>query len=131
MNNQQNLPLRESPSDHLFHLEAMNSGEARRLWRRAIKAAWGDRCAYCGATPIDNKSLTIDHVRPKSNGGEDRTNNCIPACKCCNADKGSEDWVQWYRAQDFYEAWREVQIRHWLATGNVLEQTPIPEDLAA
>ena len=109
----------------------MNSGEARRLWRRAIKHAWGDRCAYCGATPIDEKSLTIDHVRPKSNGGEDRTTNCIPACRCCNADKGSANWVEWYRAQDFYEAWREVQIRHWLSTGEVLEQTPLPDDLAA
>ena len=113
----------------------MNSGEARRLWRRAIKAAWGNRCAYCNHTPIDDASLrselTIDHVRPRSNGGEDRTTNCIPACRRCNQSKGSEDWVQWYREQDFYEAWREVQIRHWLSTGRVLQSMPLDDDMAA
>ena len=100
----------------------MTSGEARRLWRAAIKRAWGNKCAYCGATPIDDKSLTIDHVRAKSNGGEDTTSNCIPACPSCNADKGSLEWVGWFRKQDFYDAWTEVEIRHWLQTGDVLRQ---------
>ena len=98
------------------------------MWRRAIKQAWGDRCAYCDNTPIDDKSLTIDHVKPKSRGGEDRTTNCIPACKSCNADKGSLDWVDWYRDQEFYDSWREVEIRHWLSTGQVLRTMPLPED---
>lgn len=128
---QQNLTLRESPSEHLFHLEAMNSSEARRMWRRAIKHAWGDRCAYCNATPIDDKSLTIDHVKPRAKGGEDRTSNCIPACRRCNADKGSEDWISWFHKQDFYSEWREVEIRHWLSTGQVLRNLPLPEDEAA
>ena len=113
----------------------MNSGEARRLWRRSIKAAWGNRCAYCNHTPIDDDSLrselTIDHVRPRSNGGEDRTKNCIPACRRCNQSKASANWVDWYREQDFYEAWREVQIRHWLSTGQVLQSIPLDDDMAA
>lgn len=100
----------------------MTSGEARRLWRAAIKRAWGNKCAYCGATPIDDKSLTIDHVRPKSAGGTDSTTNCIPACQCCNQNKGSEDWVSWFRAQSFYSTWAEVLIRHWLSTGEILNQ---------
>ena len=108
----------------------MTSGEARRLWRRAIKAAWGDRCAYCGATPIDDKSLTIDHVRPKARGGEDKTTNCIPACRRCNANKGSADWVAWYREQEYYEAWREVEIRHWLSTGQVLNMLTVEDEAA-
>lgn len=102
------------------------------MWRRAIKQAWDDRCAYCDATPIDEKSLTIDHVRPRSRGGEDRTRNCIPACKSCNADKASEDWLEWFRRQEFYTTWREVEIRHWLSTGEVLSNLPLPgEDVAA
>lgn len=125
---QQNLPLRESPSEHLYHLEAMTSAEARRLWRRAIKAAWGDRCAYCDATPIDDKSLTIDHVKPKAHGGEDMTSNCIPACRRCNAAKGSQDWVDWFRGKEFYSDWREIEIRHWLSTGQVLRQLPVDAD---
>ena len=113
----------------------MNSGDARRLWRRAIKEAWGNRCAYCDHTPIDDDSLktelTIDHVKPRSNGGEDRTTNCIPACKRCNQSKGSEEWVGWFRDQDFYESWREVEIRHWLSTGDVLRRLPRKGDVPA
>jgi len=101
------------------------------MWRKAIKAAWGNRCAYCNSTPIDDKSLTIDHVRPRSKGGEDRTTNCIPACRCCNADKGSTDWSTWFRKQEFYSSWREVEIRHWLSTGEVLRNMELPGDEAA
>ena len=111
------LPLRATPSDHLFHLEAMNSADARRLWRRAIKSAWNDHCAYCNHTPIDDNSLTIDHVQPRSKGGKDSTSNCIPACHRCNQAKGSEEWISWYRRQEFYITWYEIEIRHWLSTG--------------
>ena len=99
----------------------MNSGEAKRLWKKAIKEAWEDRCAYCGRPPIDEKSLTIDHVRPRSRGGENTTSNCIPACKRCNHAKGSEEWVGWYRLQPYYSLEAEIRIRHWLETGNVLD----------
>ena len=99
----------------------MNSGDARRQWKAAIKAAWGDRCAYCGTPPIDDKSLTIDHVRPRSRGGEDRTTNCIPACRRCNHDKGSEAWLGWFRMQPYYTLEAEIRIKHWLKTGKVLD----------
>lgn len=99
----------------------MTSGEAKRAWKAAIKHAWDDRCSYCGGKPIDDKSLTIDHVRPRSRGGMDCTKNCIPACKRCNLAKGSEEWVSWYRLQPYYSLEAEVRIRHWLETGNVLD----------
>ena len=118
------LPLHERPTDYVFNMTVLNSSEAKRLWRAAIKEAWSNRCAYCDQPPIDDKSLTIDHVRPKSNGGEDRTTNCIPACRRCNADKGSTEWVAWYRLQPFYSLEAELRIRHWLKTG----QTQLPHD---
>jgi len=43
-------------------MTTLNSSQAKRIWRTAIKKAWNDRCAYCGNPPIDDKSLTIDHV---------------------------------------------------------------------
>lgn len=98
----------------------MTSGEAKRQWKAAIKHAWDDRCAYCGRPPIDDKSLTIDHVRPRSRGGENRTKNCIPACKRCNLAKGSEEWVSWYRLQPYYSLEAEIRIKHWLETGDVM-----------
>lgn len=45
----------------------------------------GNRCVYCGSR--DN--LTIDHVKPKSQGGRDSWDNLVAACQRCNAKKGS------------------------------------------
>ncbi len=42
-------------------------------------------CQYCGAT----KKLTIDHIIPKSRGGEDTWENMVVACSSCNAKKGN------------------------------------------
>ena len=115
------MQLPDCPDQLLYEMRAMTSAEAKRQWRAAIKHAWNDRCSYCGRPPIDDKSLTIDHVKPRSRGGEDRTKNCIPACKRCNQAKGSEDWLAWYRLQPYYSLEAEVRIRHWLETGDVLD----------
>ena len=125
MSNVAPFPLFERPQDYVFEMTTLNSGEAKRLWRAAIKQAWNNRCAYCDHPPIDDKSLTIDHVKPRAHGGQDQTTNCIPACKRCNADKGSErNWVEWYRLQPFYSLEAELRIRHWLKTG----EATLPHD---
>ena len=41
------------------------------------------KCQYCGKTH-SNKSLTIDHVHPKSKGGKHSWTNSVAACKRCN-----------------------------------------------
>jgi 5-methylcytosine-specific restriction endonuclease McrA len=41
-------------------------------------------CQYCGKT----KNLTIDHVIPKSKGGEDVWENVVSCCVRCNNKKG-------------------------------------------
>lgn len=111
------LPIHEKPLDYLFNMSALTRGEARRQWRQSIKDAWNNRCAYCGRPPIDDDSLTVDHVRPKSAGGEDRTSNCIPACRDCNQAKSSQEWVAWFRLQPTYTIEAEWRIRQWLAGG--------------
>ena len=44
-------------------------------------------CAYCG---VSSKSLTVDHVIPLSRGGKSNFENCVAACKGCNAKKGDK-----------------------------------------
>ena len=110
---------REMAQDYIYHLEAMNAKEAKRLWRKAIREAWDHKCAYCDCPPIDLRSLTLDHVKPKSKGGEDVTKNCIPACRACNAAKGSQDWIAWFRMQPFYSIEKEIRIKQWLHTGRI------------
>jgi len=43
-------------------------------------------CQYCGKK---TKTLTIDHVIPKSRGGSARWDNLVAACVKCNNKKGS------------------------------------------
>ncbi len=43
-------------------------------------------CQYCGRT---DRPLTIDHMVPRSKGGEDTWENLITACSHCNTMKGS------------------------------------------
>ena len=44
------------------------------------------RCAYCGD---QSRSLTIDHVIPRSRGGKTDFDNCVACCKTCNDKKGA------------------------------------------
>ena len=57
------------------------------LSRKNILRRDGHRCQYCGASSI---SLTVDHVIPKSRGGEDSWENLVSACIRCNNRKGSQ-----------------------------------------
>jgi 5-methylcytosine-specific restriction endonuclease McrA len=43
------------------------------------------RCAYCGA-----KADTVDHVVPRSRGGEHTWENCVAACSTCNHRKADK-----------------------------------------
>ena len=45
----------------------------------------GFQCVYCGRK---QKKLTIDHIVPKSRGGETSFRNCVACCRRCNAVKG-------------------------------------------
>lgn len=55
----------------------------RQQWD-AIKAAFGQKCAYCG---LKTRGLTQDHVIPLSKGGNHTASNVVPACKSCNCKK--------------------------------------------
>ena len=84
-------PLYQHPDYYLQNLIAMTSPEAKRLWRRSIKEHFDCTCAYCGET-YDINELTLDHVVPRSFGGEDLSSNLVPACRKCNQEKGSQHW---------------------------------------
>lgn len=46
----------------------------------------GHKCQYCGCT----KNLTIDHIIPRSRGGEDTWENLVVACMPCNTRKSDK-----------------------------------------
>jgi len=89
-------PLLPTPEHYLYNIITMTSSEAKRLWRRSIKEHFNCTCVYCGET-YELHELTLDHVQPRTFGGEDITSNLVPACLKCNQDKGSNEWKSWMR----------------------------------
>ncbi len=54
------------------------------LSRQNIFKRDNHRCVYCG----NHQNLTLDHVLPRSRGGNTSWTNLVTACKFCNAKKG-------------------------------------------
>ena len=101
-------------SDHyLQNLIAMQSAQAKKLWRKAIKEANNYECIYCGAKHHEH-DLTIDHVHPRTMGGTNITSNCVPACRSCNQSKGSQHWIEWFRDNFPPDPFRENRILQWI-----------------
>lgn len=57
-----------------------------------FKAMYGQDCFYCGK----EDSNTVDHLTPRSRGGEDRLYNLVPCCMSCNSSKGNRTPEEWY-----------------------------------
>ena len=58
----------------------------RKITRRAVLARDSWTCQYCGST---KSGLTVDHVIPRSRGGESIWENIVAACATCNRRKGN------------------------------------------
>jgi hypothetical protein len=50
-----------------------------------------DQCIYCG----DIKELTLEHILPRSRGGEDIPDNVVWVCQSCNSSKGDKRLYEW------------------------------------
>lgn len=58
-----------------------------RLNRQTLLARDEHRCQYCGRR-MPNSQLSMDHVIPRSRGGQTTWENVVCACLACNVKKG-------------------------------------------
>lgn len=58
----------------------------RKISRRALFARDGWRCQYCGT---ETGKLTLDHIVPRSRGGDSIWENVVTSCAPCNLRKGN------------------------------------------
>lgn len=56
--------------------------------REYVLEKWGRKCAYCD---VENVSLEVEHIHPRSRGGSNRPSNLTLACVPCNQVKGNQD----------------------------------------
>jgi len=59
---------------------------ALRPTRANIMLRDEDTCQYCGK---HSRELTLDHVIPRSRGGESTWENLVACCRACNGRKGN------------------------------------------
>jgi 5-methylcytosine-specific restriction endonuclease McrA len=85
-------PLRTATSTYtrphvirLLHYVRVPRTVKRKISRRALFARDGWRCVYCGAAT----HLTLDHVVPRSRGGDSVWENVVTSCAPCNLRKGN------------------------------------------
>ena len=63
---------------------------------RAIRERDGHRCVYCGQTAEQSGAhLHLDHLTPRSRGGEDTVANLVCACRRCNTARQDMTGPQW------------------------------------
>lgn len=69
----------------------------RDALREAIRVRDNFRCVYCGVTETDvGSKLTVDHIQPPLQGGDDSLDNTAYCCHPCNEFKNK----YWQTAPD-------------------------------
>lgn len=61
-----------------------------QIIRAKVFAQKGSQCAYCG-----RDASQVDHIIPRSKGGDDSLSNLCPCCARCNVEKGARTPEEW------------------------------------
>ncbi len=81
--------------------------------RARLAEAQNWRCCYCGVRMVHirtsngalpNDALTIEHVIPVRDGGDDTWENMAAACYWCNNRRGQYSGEEWVTIVDQYKA---------------------------
>lgn len=88
------------------------------LTRAALMRRDRHSCAYCG-----DKADTVDHVVPRSRGGEHSWENCVAACSACNHRKA--DRLLTELGWTLRRVPASPQGRHWRLLAVINELDPV------
>jgi 5-methylcytosine-specific restriction endonuclease McrA len=69
----------------ITYVRIPRDAHSRKITRRAVFARDGWSCQYCGTS---HGNLTVDHVIPRSKGGNSSWENIVTCCAPCNRRKG-------------------------------------------
>jgi CRISPR/Cas system Type II protein with McrA/HNH and RuvC-like nuclease domain len=91
------------------------------MTREEIFARDEYRCVYCGGIH-DVEELSVDHVQPRSRGGDRSRGNLVTACRACNVRKGRRRLATFFAEdQQAYNNFRRLAIHVWKRHLRVLE----------
>lgn len=98
---------------HIDGTELVPKKVTKHRFRKTIIAAWGGRCAYCDE--VLGRNATLDHIIPRSKGGETQATNLVACCLSCNSHKSSHPVFEWFIERAWYCPLREARLRRWIA----------------
>lgn len=81
-----------------------------------------DVCWYCGKKVENPKELTVDHIIPRSKGGDNSMDNIFLVCKTCNSSKRDMDVMEWFFTKREQFPPLEV-IAHYLKQINIFAES--------
>lgn len=104
---------------HLRRYERMRRPTIR-LTRKNLMLRDAHQCQYCARRPTV-RELNIDHVVPRSRGGQDSWENLVTACRLCNLRKA-------WRTPDeaSMRLLRTPAVPRWSTTTQILMAAPQP-----
>lgn len=83
-------------------------------WAEVLKF-FNHECAYCGS----REGLEQEHIVPVNKGGRYVIGNIVPACRSCNASKGSKNMQEWYSKSEVFDQERLEKIMMYSCKTNV------------
>jgi 5-methylcytosine-specific restriction endonuclease McrA len=75
----------------------MSGSEVKKAMRQLIYDKYGGKCYMCGINVIligdstNDAYMNIDHIVPRSKGGETIASNLACSCKACNEKKSDSE----------------------------------------
>jgi len=93
----------------------LKAEELFKIWEYHTDENGITHCAYCGNELYwniadDHHRDTLEHRESVHMGGGSTAPNIIPADAYCNSHKGSDDFMEWFSAQEFYTEERFEKI---------------------
>lgn len=104
--------LAEAGFNGMYEELDLSDKEVRKKVRSFLKKEDG-KCPCCGERATNSVIYTIEHIKPKSRGGENNLNNFIGMCETCNKDKGNRTIMEYLQVKHFNALpYRALVIAH-------------------
>lgn len=81
----------------------------------AVLSFFNHECAYCGS----KEGLEQEHIIPVNDGGTYCIGNIVPACRSCNASKGTKSVDSWYSKSEVFNTERQKRLNEYRCKTNV------------
>lgn len=79
----------KSTNIHKEYWILRNKSSDFKIWFKRQYAKQDARCFYC-STKFVGKRINVEHIKPRSKGGDNRSQNLVLSCADCNRNKGNK-----------------------------------------